>query len=157
MRKNTKRSAVIAGVALVAIGGGAAAWATGWGIDGAGDASATASTIKNLKATSTIGAKIYPGLRTTMSTAVTNENDFKVQLTGSVTPKGVTVSPADAKCESGLLKPGILTTDFPGTPEIPAGANGMNVTSNITIGDLPKECAGKTIKVDYTFTGVSKA
>ncbi len=161
MRKNTKRSAVLAGVAAVAIGGGAAAWAAGWGVDGDGTAEATASTIKNLSMTSIISAKIYPGLSTTMSSAVSNENDFKVQLTGSVTPKIITVTPAGAEadtCKTGLAAPGILNTNFPGTPVIPAGAKNLKLTSTVTIGEnLPKACAGKTIKIDYGFTGVSAA
>ena len=158
MRKNTKRSAVIAGVATVAIAGGAAAWAAGWGVEGDGEATATASTITKMSATSNINGKIHPGFQTTMSSAVTNQNDFAVKLTGSVTPRIVTVTPANEDCRAAILSPGILNTDFPGTPTIPAGANGFAVTSNITIGqNLPEACAGKVIKVTYGFTGVSAA
>ncbi|MBG0561729.1 hypothetical protein [Actinoplanes aureus] len=158
MRKITKRSAVIAGVTAVALSGGAA-WAaiTGWGIEGSGEASAKAAEIKKLKATSSFTKNLYPGLATKMATTVENPNEFPVQLTGTVGVADVTVNPASNDCKTGLFAPGVITTDFPGTPTIPALTSDHAVSSDVTIGSIPQACAGKTIKVVYTFTGVSKA
>jgi hypothetical protein len=160
MRKNTKRSAIVAGVATVLIGGGVAAWAaTGWNIGGSGTSDATAATITPLTAESTFAKSLYPGLVTTMLTKVTNPNEFDVKLTGSVTPGAITVSGADpdaTSCKNGITT-STFSTNFPGTPTITKGAVGQDVTSNVTVNDLPQTCAGKTIHVTYTFTGVSQA
>jgi hypothetical protein len=159
MAKFTKRSAaVIGGVAAVVIGGGAAfAAVNGWTIGGTGQAEANAATITPLTATATINGNIYPGKVTTISTAITNPNEFPVKLTGSVTPTSAVVTPATPDCLSALTTDSVLSTNFPGTPDVPAGANGQVVTSNLTVGNLPQACAGRNIKVTYTFTSVSKA
>ncbi|BCY14872.1 hypothetical protein [Actinoplanes sp. L3-i22] len=162
MRKLTKRStAVVAGVAVAVIGGGAA-WAavTGWSINGSGSADATAASITPLTATSTLAGTIYPGVTTTVNSGVVNPNDFPVQLTAS--SAGVTSfeGTTDAGCKSALIaNPAIFTTTFPGNPVIGphAAAPGQSISSSVTIGDLPQACAGKAIKINYTFTGVSAA
>ncbi|WP_229071496.1 hypothetical protein [Actinoplanes sp. DH11] len=159
MRKLTKRStAVIAGTAAVVIGGGAA-WATvnGWEIGGSGTAEADTASITPLTATAQINGKIFPGKVTTITTSVNNPNEFKVQLTGTLTPTGAEVIPATPACLSALPNASVLSTTFPGTPEVPAGAQGFSVNSNLTVGNIPQACAGKKIKVTYTFTSVSKA
>jgi hypothetical protein len=160
MGKNTKRSAIVAGVATVLIGGGVAAWAaTGWTIGGNGTSDAKASSITPLTATSTFANTLYPGLQTTMLTKVKNPNEFDVKLTGSVTPGAITVSGSDPDaitCKNGIT-PTTFSTNFPGTPTIGKGATDQSVTSNVTVNDLPQACAGRTIQVTYTFTGVSQA
>ena len=83
MRKMTKRSAIISGVAVAAIGVGATAWAAGWGVTGSGTGSAKASELKNLAATATLADNIYPGAKTKITLSVTNPNDFPVKLTAS--------------------------------------------------------------------------
>ena len=158
MRKITKRSAVVAGAAAVIIGGGAAAWAVnGWTIGGKGSAEAQAATITPLEASATIKDKIYPGLKTTITTSVKNLNDFPVQLTGKIQPTKVTTSPATPECEKGLLADDMIITNFPGTPVVEAKTTKPNIPSAVEFGDLPQACAGKTITVQYDFTAVSKA
>jgi hypothetical protein len=156
MRKLSKRStAVIAGVAIVVIGGGAAFAAQGWTIDGAGKADGKAAEIKDLSASSTFGANLYPGVKVSLATKFKNPNEFPVVLTGAIAVKSATVAPADATCSTALTQGGMFTTTFPGTEEIAPGEK--DVTSEVTIGDIPEECAGKKIRVEYTFDGLSKA
>ncbi len=163
MRKNTKRSAVIAGVAAVAIGGGAAAWAfTGWNIGGNGSGEANASTITPLTAESSFKETLYPGIKTSMLTKVTNSNEFAVKLTGKIEikPDGVTVTGGanDNDCKTKLLTTkDVLVTTFPGNPTVPAKTANQDITSEVKIGDLPQSCAGANIKVSYTFTSASLA
>ncbi|GAA2869366.1 hypothetical protein Acy02nite_41230 [Actinoplanes cyaneus] len=160
MRKLSKRStAVIAGVAVVAIGGGAAWAANGWNIGGSGSADAEAATITDLTATSTLAGKIYPGVTTKVNSGVINLNDFPVQLTASSAAVTSFDGTADPTCKSALAaNPGIFTTTFPDSPTIPAKAtSAVPIESTVTIGDLPQACAGKAIKINYTFQGVSKA
>ena len=160
MRKITKRSAVVAGISAVVIAGGAAAWAAGWGIEGTGKADAKGAQIKALTATSVFDKNLYPDVTAELTTIMKNPNEFKVQLTGNAAVTGATVTPADTNadtCEAALVTPGMFNTSFPGTPEIPAGATDFEVKANVTIGSIPKACAGKTIKINYSFDGVSKA
>ncbi|MEU4428126.1 hypothetical protein AB0F81_46515 [Actinoplanes sp. NPDC024001] len=164
MRKITKRSAVIAGITAVALGGGAA-WAAiaGWNITGTGTAEATAASITKMSATSKLDKTLYPGLVTTMVTEVANGNEFPVKLTDkiSVTPTDVVVTPSDdtaVKCKENLLKTAdVIVTDFPGEPTIAAGATKQKIQSSVKIGSLPQDCASKTIKVTYGFSGTQQA
>jgi hypothetical protein len=161
MRKLTKRStALVAGLAVVVIGGGAAWAANGWDIGGSGSADANAASITPLTATSTLAGTIYPGVTTTVNSGVVNPNDFPVQLTAS--SAGVTNfdGTADSTCKGALeANPAIFTTTFPGSPVIAAHATapGQPISSSVTIGSLPQSCAGKAIKINYTFKGVSAA
>ncbi|MEU4237998.1 hypothetical protein [Actinoplanes sp. NPDC026619] len=166
MGKNSKRSAVVAGVAAVIIGGGAAAWAfTGWTVGGTGTADADASKIIPLTATASLGSNIYPGKVTTITMKVTNQNDFKVKLTGSISPTAFTVSGANTAAENTTCYNALIAnaatvvtaTNFPGTPEIASGAVNASVDSNVTIGDLPQSCAGLHIQASYTFTATQLA
>ncbi|GIF10789.1 hypothetical protein [Actinoplanes teichomyceticus] len=161
MRKLTKRSAaVLTGAAVLVIGAGAAFAAIGWSIDGTGRASGKAAEVKALTATSTFAGNLYPGARVELATRVKNPNEFTVTLDGTVGVAGATVTPADANatdCQNTLVgTPGIIDATFPGTPDIPPGPE-SDVPASVRIGDLPQTCAGKTIKIDYTFKGVSKA
>jgi hypothetical protein len=160
MGKNTKRSAIVAGVATVLIGGAAAAWAVnGWTVGGSGTADADASKIIPLTATASLGDKIYPGKQTTITMKVTNKNDFAVKLTGGISPNAFTVSGAptaaeNTTCYNALIANAatvVTATDFPGTPQVPSGAEGFEAKSTVKIGDLPQSCAGLHIQASYTF------
>lgn len=159
MRKITKRSAAIIAASVIAVGGGAAAWAAnGWGVTGEGEATAKASDIKKLTASADLGAtkRIYPGLVTTVNTSVANPNDFPVNLTaGKVTPTDVTVTGgADATaCKNGLTED-MLVANLPAA-RINAGATAATVTANVTIGSIPASCASSSILLKYTFAGTS--
>jgi hypothetical protein len=165
MRKITKRSAIIATAAVVAIGGGAAAWAAGWNIGGTGTGDASAASITPLTAAIDLGSTtVYPGLVVNVTGKVNNPNDFPVQVTdANVVPTGVVVTggtaPSDAgACQNSLLgTPAVLTQNFLGTPIIAKNSTGTDVNSHVVIGDLPQTCAGTHIKVTYSFTGIQKA
>jgi hypothetical protein len=159
MAKFTKRSAaVIAGTAVVVLGGGAAfAAVNGWSIGGSGSAEANVATITPLTATAVINGNIYPGKVTTITTKINNPNEFPVKLTGTISPTGATVTPAAAACLSALPNASVLSTDFPGQPAVPAGAANYSVNSNLTVGNIPQACEGKKITVTYSFTSVSEA
>jgi hypothetical protein len=156
MRKNTKRSAVVAGVATVIIGGGVAAWAvTGWDIGGSGTANASASEVKDLHAISTFNHSLYPGFEAQMATTVGNDNEFPVKLKGTVGITDVSVTPASDACKAGVAAPGVLTTTFPGTPTIPAGEQNFEISATVKVGELPQACAGRAIAITYSLPGTS--
>ncbi len=162
MRKITKRSAIITGVTVVAMGAGAAAWAAnGWTITGSGTAQADAATITPLTGIATIAGKVWPGKATTISMQVNNSNEFPVNLTTtSFVPGQITVTPAgdDATaCKTELTSSALEAVGNPsGSSTIPAFGN-TTVTAALTVGDLPLKCAGKSFSLAYTFTGVSAA
>jgi|tagenome__1003787_1003787.scaffolds.fasta_scaffold20974788_4 hypothetical protein len=164
MRKITKRSAAITAATVIAIGGGAAAWAAanGWDITGTGTGDASAATITPLTASSDMGSvKVYPGLVATVAATVNNPNDFPVKLnTTDVTPTGVVITGGQnaTNCQNALLgAPATLKASFPGGAVVPKKAS-ANVASNVTVAStLPQDCSGSHIKVTYTFTGVSTA
>jgi hypothetical protein len=160
MRKITKRSAVIAAVAVVGIGGGAAWAATnGWDITGSGTGDASAATITPLTATADLGTTtVYPGLTTNTVTKIDNPNDFPVKLNGgNVTPTGVTATAS--ACQSALMAaPSTLTASLPAGAVIGKHSTATGVTSSVTIStSFPQSCAGSHIKVTYSFTAVSTA
>ncbi|WP_328462192.1 hypothetical protein OHA21_34570 [Actinoplanes sp. NBC_00393] len=159
MRKISKRSAVIVGVTVVALGGGAA-WAafSGWDIEGEGKANGKAAQIKKLTASTTFTDNLYPGLTTDITTTMKNPNEFPVQLTGEIAVVNATVTPAgeDATaCAAGLKEAGMFTTTFPGTPTIAAGDEAASVPGTVTIGNIPQACSAKTVKIDYSFNAKS--
>ncbi|MFF5079855.1 hypothetical protein ACFY36_22615 [Actinoplanes sp. NPDC000266] len=150
----TKRSAIVTATAVLAVGAGAAAWAAnGWTVDGKGTASAEGAEIKALNAHAAVVDKLYPGVVTKISLTVDNPNEFPVILDKAITPTKFTVDPATPKCEQGLLT-AVKSTDFPGTPTVQAKKS-ATVESNLTIGELPQDCAAKKIQLEYTFKAVS--
>ncbi|MGK5679138.1 hypothetical protein [Actinoplanes sp. URMC 104] len=163
MRKMTKRSAIITGVAVVAIGSGAAAFAAGWGVKGSGTGSATASTIQDLKGSASVGDKVFPGAKTTISLTFTNPNDFPVVVDfSSFKPGAPTVKNDDDKksCATGLASATKLIEDLKpkgAAPKVPGKGGSAEVGADLTVGDLPEACAGKEISFAYTFTGTSAA
>ena len=186
MRKNTKRSAVIAGTAAVIIGGGVAAWAfSGWGVTGSGEGTAQGAEIKPLTATFALNKAIYPGAVLTSTANIKNLNTFGVQLDGAARPAtnvaldtdAVSAANSDAavakdaetsskgrNCVSTvnemLAKQNatVITASFPATPVIPAGAPGtVGTPGQVRIGNLPQSCEGVALKVTYSFTGKNVA
>ncbi|MGX6602351.1 hypothetical protein ACWKSP_09490 [Micromonosporaceae bacterium Da 78-11] len=165
MRKFTKRSAAITAAAVVAIGGGGAAWAAanGWDINGTGTGDATAASINPLTASLDMGTVVvYPGLQATVTSKVSNPNDFPVKLnTTAVTPTDVTVTNGQTptECRTALLAaPATLEASFLYQPTIGKKLNNVDVSSKVAIANtFPQVCAGTHIKVFYTFTGVTAA
>jgi hypothetical protein len=167
MRKNTKRSAVIAGVATVIIGGGVAAWAAnGWSLTGTGSGEAQAAQIHPLTATTSLGDKtIYPGAKVTATTSVNNPNEFGVKLDTSVKATNVTLSSGQTNSCTDVLNQalntpgtsGAIVASFPTTPTILAKQSTSVASSVVIPMELPQSCAGSRLKISYSFTGVSQA
>ena len=164
MRKNTKRSAIVAAVGAVIIGGGAAAWAFGWGVTGTGSATGKTSEIKALTSVTDLGGQnVYPGAKATVWTTVTNPNDFPVKLkSDAVKVTKVYTGTGTAKTDGGTcagpinsaIGPnGLIVPSFIGTPIVPGKGGSKQVNLEVNVGDIPEACANKSIEVTYTFTG----
>ncbi len=163
MRKNTKRSAVIIGVATAVAGAGVAAWAAGWGVEGKGSANAEASTVKEMSATTELATTIYPGAKVQATTTVKNDNDFRVQLNGPLKAKNVELvgkgNGGGAACVSAIntgLGQGLEFAAFPSNKIVDKGNTSVSTTLQIPM-ELPQDCAGNKLKINYTFSGISAA
>ncbi|GAA2614348.1 hypothetical protein [Paractinoplanes durhamensis] len=162
MGKNSKRSAVVAGVVAVLIGGGAAAWAfTGWNVGGTGTADATAASIKALTGTADLGGTLYPGRSVNATAAVTNPNDFPVVLNNGIVTTSVKASGGNSKtgladCNTALANSDI-SASFSNTPSLGVSPSPQNVGLAVTVNELPQVCAGLHIQVSFTFSGVQTA
>jgi hypothetical protein len=83
MRKITKRSAAVITAAVVAVGGGAAAWAA-WSVSGSATASASAGSAAPVGVVNAqLTGPLVPGAGTGVQFKVTNTNPFKVRVTGA--------------------------------------------------------------------------
>lgn len=160
MRKITKRSAAIGAASLLAVGAGAAAWAAGWGVTGAGTASASTSAIKPLSATAELNGNVYPGKVTTATIKVTNTNDFPVNLTG-VTPgtfsatKKVGAGSPNPACAATLTASSV-TMDLSGTHKVDGEGAVTTFDVPVMVSDsLDASCAGSAITMAFTFAGTS--
>ena len=164
MRKNTKRSAIVAAVGAVIIGGGAAAWAFGWGVTGTGTATGKTSDVVPLTSVTDLGGQnVYPGAKATVWTTVTNPNDFPVKLkddavkvTKVYTVNGSTKSDNDGcagPINSAIPQNGLIIPSFIGTPIVPGKNGTKQVSLEVNVGDIPEECANQNIEVLYSFTG----
>ncbi|GID25382.1 hypothetical protein [Paractinoplanes brasiliensis] len=161
MRKMTKRSAIVTGVAVAALGIGATAWAASWLVTGSGSGTASAAKIEKLEATAKVNGNVFPGAKTTITLTVNNKNEFPVQIDPtSFVPKPVKVTPAGAEATTcaNNLKPSAITDlkIIKGDGKVPAKSK-AEVTADLLIGDLPQECAGKSFELDYDFSGTSAA
>jgi hypothetical protein len=152
MRKITKRAAVIATTAVIAVGGGTAAfaYAAGW-FHGDGTATASTSAIKNVNAVVTVSGPVYPGKVIAITNAqVANPNDYPVLVTG-VTVASVT-DPSGAGCDQS--KAGFSFSEVPST-KVESGQTPGNVSlGKMTMSpDADPVCAGHTLTVNLTLAG----
>ncbi|GAA2614322.1 hypothetical protein [Paractinoplanes durhamensis] len=168
MRKMTKRStAIVAGVAVVALGGTAAfAAVSGW-FNGA-DSNVTASTaeIKPVTARITVGSNLWAGKTVDADVTIGNYNEFKVKAT-EVKAGSIVVSAynnaSDAARESGavggcgtneadielgsLPTAGILVD--PGKWSL-----SQTLTKFVTMkATADPACAGKVLRINFTLDG----
>ena len=158
MRKMTKRSAIITGVAVAAVGAGATAWAAGWLVEGSGTGSADAATITALDGKATLADKIYPGAKTQILVEVDNKNEFPVKVDpASFKPtQFAVVGDNGGDCAKGLGVNAVKSTALKDNPTIPA-KDKATVKADLTVGDLPQACVGKKFTLSYTFSGTSAA
>jgi hypothetical protein len=152
MRKMTKRAAVIATGAVIAVTGSTAAfaYAAGW-FKGDGTAAATTSAIQNVHASITVSGHVYPGLSVPLtSSPVSNPNDYPVRITG-ITVADV-ADPSGAGCTQS--KAGFTFDSLPGDATV-----ATNTTSNVNLGKMKMSetadpvCAGRTLTVNLTLAG----
>ncbi|MBU2671034.1 hypothetical protein KOI35_46810 [Actinoplanes bogorensis] len=156
MRKMTKRSAVVAGVAVAAIGVGATAWAAGW-FQGSSTTYAASSTIGEMtafvdlrtQATTTNPMRFYPGKTLTLTkVTVTNPNDYAVRI-ASVSAITVTNAGECTQSKAGFALTDLTTAAFPSgsTPEVTLG--------NLTMSpNASEDCAGQGgLIIKATLTG----
>jgi hypothetical protein len=157
MRKLTKRSAAIIAASVIAVGGGAAAWAVnGWNITGSGTATAASSNVVPMNADITLSGNVFPGRSLTAVALVDNSNEFPVLLTG-LTPGAVTVTKGGAPndtCKNSLNTSSISAT-LPTTPPRIERGNDRRVEFPVVIGDLDDSCVNSDFRVAFTFTGKS--
>jgi hypothetical protein len=159
MRKIYKRSLLAGTVVVAAVGVGATAWASGWLVTGGGTANASTSALKPIHAEVTVTGNIYPGRMGEATALVDNPNDFPVLLTG-ITPGTLTASKktgGDNRACAAALTPTTITATMPAVaPRIDAGAVDQSLTIPIGVSpDLDVSCAGSTIKMSFTFSGIS--
>jgi hypothetical protein len=157
MRKITKRSAAILAATAVAVGGGATAWAAGW-FTGTGSATASSATAQPVRAWATLtpGEKLWPGQKRTANLAVTNNNDYPVQITNA-TDVTVTVAGNAGDCKNPDIKLGNVPNDVVIAPKTVATGTTPNITpwaEFIQMGqDAELACANKTFVIEFKLDG----
>jgi hypothetical protein len=163
MRKSAKRSAVIATVAAVAVGGfGVTAWAAGWFATGTATGTAQSEDIKPLSATIVLNGKIYPGATRTATVKVNNPNEFKVALDTASAPiftvKKVPGGADNSACAS-TLTPAIISLGNPsGSTTIGGQAVEQPISLPVTVSpNLDAACASSEVTMSMTFGGHATA
>jgi hypothetical protein len=124
MRKITKRSLAITTAAVVAVGGGAAAWAA-WSVSNSATASVQAGSASQVQIEGAVlNGPLVPGAGTGVTFTVKNTNPFRVKVTG-VTATGFTTT--KAACANSNFQAGSGTV-----PEFELDAqDGANATRTI--------------------------
>lgn len=82
MRKITKRSLAIGTAAVIAVGGGAAAWA--WSLNGTGSTSATAEGAVGLVISNANAGGLAPNVAAPVSFVIDNGNKYPVKVTSVI-------------------------------------------------------------------------
>ncbi|MFG1608604.1 hypothetical protein [Actinoplanes sp. NPDC049265] len=156
MKRNSKRAAIVAATAVVAIGGGAAAWAA-WFSTGSASASGTAGTSANVDVENlAIVGNVRPGHPADLQFQLHNQNDYAVNVTGldvtsitSSTP-GCTASDAFIKSLTSVPAPGLIAAS--------ATTSTINWVGAVkTIADPDDACKGASLTVTVSVTAESAA
>jgi hypothetical protein len=162
MRKITKRSAAIIAASIVGVGAlGGVAMANGWLVGGKGYASATGSTVTDMRADITLSGKLFPGAALTAKALVDNPNEFPVKLSGISNPV-ITATKGGApndSCVTALGTTGAASV----TPTLPSSAPVIGAKANNQAVDLPlnitqsfpQACADTLINLTFDFAGTS--
>ncbi|MET9632642.1 hypothetical protein ABZX92_34830 [Lentzea sp. NPDC006480] len=101
-----KRTAVIAAVAVVAIGGGVAYAA--WSSTGSGSGTVSSTTSQNSSITPVSGSGLYPGVTVDAVVSINNPNDYAVKV-NSIADSSSSVN---GTCAAGTVTTTSATTDF---------------------------------------------
>jgi hypothetical protein len=150
MRKISKRAAVIATTATLALGGGAAYAA--WLVNGAGVAGASSASVAQLTTDDlTVSGGLYPTAVRNVQVVVRNSNEFPVDITSITDSGGLTVTPTDAGCASSNVF--FTPTAYPDGVTVPA-AGGLAMQGTVSMrSDAPEACKGKAFGVHLTIAG----
>ncbi|MFD5830822.1 hypothetical protein [Lentzea sp. NPDC060358] len=144
-----KRTAVVAAVAIAALGGGIAYAA--WSSSGSGDGLVKSTTSKDSAITSVSGAGLYPGAVVDVVVSIDNPNDYPVRVT----------SIADSSSKpAGTCAAGTVTTSSAGTsftPVLPAKGSQTYTLKAKMSADATDACQNVTFVVPLTAQLVSAA
>jgi hypothetical protein len=156
MRKMTKRAAVIATGAVIAVTGSTAAfaYAAGW-FKGDTAVTATTSAIANVHATIVVANNaanhLYPGRSVPVSAStISNPNDFAVQINSIGNISSISGAPNCGGNEAQLT-----FSEMPSGTTVPAHTTSANVPlGKVTMGvTADPACAGATLTVNAALTG----
>jgi hypothetical protein len=151
MRKISKRAAVIATTATLALGGGVAYAA--WLVNGSGAATATsASTVASLTTDAlTVSGGLYPGAVRNVQVVVRNSNEFPVEITNISDTGELTVNPSTPACASSNVF--FTPTAYPDGVIVPA-TGGLAMQGTVSMrSDAPEACKGKAFGVNLAIAG----
>lgn len=153
MRKITKRAAVVATSAVLAVAGGTAAfaYAANW-FKGDGTADAKTSTIQNVHAKITVAENLYPGKSIAIKADdLNNPNDYPVQITG-ISVASI-ADPSGAGCDQG--KAGFAFNSLPANTKVAKGttAHSVDLGNMVMSPTADPVCAGRTLTVNLTLAG----
>ena len=144
-----KRTAVIAAVAVLAVGGGVAYAA--WSSTGAGSGSVASTTSLNSTIDPVAGAGgLYPGRTVSFSVTINNPNGYPVKVTS--------IS-AGSSALAGTCAAGTVTSAAVSNPDgtINPGASGTYVLQATMSADAADACQGQSFTLPLTASLISAA
>ena len=153
MRKITKRSAAVITAAVVAVGGGSAAWAY-WTFGGTGNAAVASATASQLRVRAlTVEGPLVPGLRADVTFTVDNFNKFPVVITGI--SYGNKASSPNGNCAGQIEQ--VTGAPLPGSRDIPAETTRTyTYVDSLKLIDNPETlCQGQSYTFDVVLAATS--
>jgi hypothetical protein len=144
-----KRTAVIAAVAVVAVGGGVAYAA--WSSTGAGTGTVTSTTSADSAIAPVSGAGLYPGATVDVVVSIDNPNSYPVKVTSIANSS----SNVNGGCAAGTVTTTSTGTDF--TPVIAAGGHQQYTLKAKMNADAAEACKSITFTVPLNAQLVSAA
>jgi hypothetical protein len=153
MRKITKRSAAVITAAVVAVGGGSAAWAY-WTFGGTGNAAVAAGTAVRLNVHDlVVEGPLVPGMRADVTFTVDNSNKFPVVITGI--SYGNRASSPLAGCAGQIEQ--VTGASLPGSRDIPAeSSRTYTFNDSLKLIDNPETaCQGQSYTFDVVLAATS--
>ena len=144
MRKISKRTAVVLGIAGVVVVTGVAYAA--WTSTGAGSGSVTSTTVQaSVISSDSTGTPLYPGAAKTFTVKITNPNAYAVVVN--------TISTGSSDAVNGCAAGSVLSDAFSATspnPVVLAGATGTYTLTAHMIADPSNACQGQTFTLPLT-------
>ncbi|MGW4210215.1 hypothetical protein ACWEIJ_19660 [Lentzea sp. NPDC004789] len=144
-----KRTAVIAAVAVVAVGGGVAYAA--WSSTGSGTGTVTSTTSANSAITPVSGSGLYPGVTVDVVVSIDNPNSYPVKVTSIADSS----SSVNGGCAAGTVTTSSTGTDF--TPVVAAHGSQQYTLKAKMNADAAEACKSITFTVPLNAQLVSAA